>query len=254
VNDLFEASDDYIAQPDEPWLRPELVASWRWIAAMVTILLGPGIIIGAAYGLTHETGDFLGMIRDRPFIANGAYEAAMLGLFLLVLKRRGWTPADLKFRISALTTLQGFGLTLITYFTLVVFMMGLLAIVAVVHPAWIAALTPKLPGLHAGSIELSWPVIITFTLVNAFYEELVYMTLLFNQTAAKAGVAWAVTATIGARLLIHTYQGTSHAGQIGVWAVVFALGYVRCKSVWPLIVAHATIDLISLSALKLIYG
>ena len=254
MHDTLVDENDFVSQ-ETRWLRPELVASWRWLAAMVTIMLGPGIVIGAAYGLTHATGDFMAMIQDRSFIANGAYEAAMLGLFLLVLHRRGWLPDDLRIRIGWMSTLEGFGLLAASY-------LGLLATGVVLyalshlfaHSSWLAAALPKLESLHAGSIHLSWVVIIGFTIVNAFYEELVYMSLLFNQCAARAGVRWAVVATVFARLLIHTYQGTSHAAQIGVWALIFAIGYVRIKRVWPLILAHAMVDLISLSALKLVFG
>ena len=237
------------------WMRPELVASWRWLGAMVTIMLGPGVVLGAAYGLTHETGDFMSMIQDRSFLANGAYEAAMLGLFLLALQHRGWSTADFRLRIGWESTLQGFGLLAISYLGLMASGVMLHALAQIFHHvAWIDGALPKLGALHKGSIHLSWVVIFTFTIVNAFYEELVYMGLLFNQCAAKAGVGWAVAVTIFARMLIHTYQGTSHVVQIGVWALIFTLGYVRFKRVWPLVLAHTMIDLVSLSALKLMFG
>lgn len=236
------------------WLRPELVASWPWVSWLVTMMLGPGIVFGFLYGLSHSSGDFIGMMRDRFLISNGAFEASMLGLFLLVLHRRGWRPSDLRVRLGIVSTLEGVLLLIATYLGLLATFFVLLFLAAILQLLPVAqSLLPKLGALHAGMFQLSWPVIIVFTFVNAFYEELVYMSFTFNQVAAKAGPATAVATTVFIRLGIHTYQGTTHLLQIGVWALIFGLTYAFRRSVWTLIFAHACIDLISLGALKIIY-
>ena len=237
------------------WLRPELVGTWRFIACVVVVMFGPAIIPAAIYGLHHASGDFLSMFRDRTLILNGAFEAAMLGLFLIVLHGCGWCPADLRIRMGWRSTVEGIGLLFATYLGLMAVMIFLLMLLELIgHASWVNGLVPKFAATGPGVIQLTWPVIIVFTFVNAFYEELVYMGFTFNQVAAKLGSGWALAATVMIRLSIHTYQGTSHAVQIGTWALIFGIAYRWRKCVWPLILAHACIDLFSLGALKILFS
>ena len=71
---------------------------------------------------------------------------------------------------------------------------------------------------------LRW-ALIAGTVLNAFYEELVYMGYGFNLWAAKYGPRTAVLFSILARLSIHTYQGAEHLLPIAVWAVIFGVWY-----------------------------
>jgi membrane protease YdiL (CAAX protease family) len=243
---------------DRPWLRPELVAPWGVVAALVFLMLGAGIISGFVYGQTHRSGDFIAMMNDRGLVKNSSIEAPFLGLFLLVLGRRGWTPADFRVRIGWLSSLEGLGLLALTYGCLLGVMMPLLLIAHFLPHStlgiWAGSIVPHTLPLTRGSIQLSWAVIIPCTVLNAFFEELVYMGYFFNQCAAKLGPWTAVAATILLRLSVHTYQGTEHLLQIGVWSLVFGLWYRFGGKVWPLILAHVIIDLLSLGALKIISG
>jgi membrane protease YdiL (CAAX protease family) len=143
----------------------------------------------------------------------------------------------------------------LTYVTLlaVMFPVTLLALVAP-EGSWIHALIPHTLRLTPISVHLSWVTIVVFTVLNAFYEELVYMGYFFNQCAAKRNPEMAVVATVLLRLAVHTYQGTEHVLQIGVWSVVFGLWYRWGGKLWPLILAHIGIDVLSLGALKILCG
>jgi membrane protease YdiL (CAAX protease family) len=250
--------EDALHVADRVWLRPELTASWRRIAVTVFLMLGHGVIFGFIYGLTHHSGDFAALINDKFLVRNAAFEGPLLGLFLLVLHQRGWTAADFRVRIGCSSSAEGISLLVLTYVTL----LGLMLPISMLdfslrnsplHP-WIHSLMPHtLPLIH-GSVRLSWATIIVCTVLNAFYEELVYMGYFFNQCAAKQGPWMAVVATIFLRLSVHTYQGTEHIVQIGIWSVVFGFWDKWSGKVWPLILAHAIIDLITLGALKVLFG
>jgi membrane protease YdiL (CAAX protease family) len=102
-------------------------------------------------------------------------------------------------------------------------------------------------------IHLAWITLLAGTVLNAFYEEIVYMGYGFNLWAAKYGPRTAVLFSILARLSVHTYQGTEHLLPITVWAVLFGVWYRYHRNLWQLIFAHLMIDLLSFSQLKLYY-
>jgi membrane protease YdiL (CAAX protease family) len=241
---------------DPVWLRRELVAPWSRVAGMVFLMLGSGIIYGLIYGHTHRSGDFIALMNNRGLLSNSTIEAPFLGLFLLALYRRGWAWADFRVRIGWLASLEGLGLLMLTYGCLFGVMIPLV-LAAYFRPhsslgIWAGSLVPHTMPLTRGSVQLSWAVLIPCTVLNAVFEELVYMGYFFNQCAAKRGPWAAVAATILLRLSVHTYQGTEHVLQIGVWSLVFGLWYRFSGKVWPLILAHTMIDIVSLGALKII--
>jgi membrane protease YdiL (CAAX protease family) len=182
----------------------------------------------------------------------------MLAAFLLFLRRRGWRPADFRVRLGGYTSLRGLELLVFTYG-------GFLALAELSHfILWLLAATPyeavarlfvptHVPIPPAG-VHLGWVVLSVSTVLNAFFEELVYMGYAFNLWAARYGARAAVLFTIFARLAVHTYQGTEHVLAIAVWAVLFGLWYRYHREVWPLILAHAAIDLISFGLIKVMHG
>lgn len=56
------------------------------------------------------------------------------------------------------------------------------------------------------------------------------------------------------RLIVHSYQGTEHILQIGFWSLLFGVWYRYQGKLWPLILAHFLIDLLSLSLFKIMFG
>lgn len=241
-----------------PWLRADLVAPWWKIINVVIVMLGVGIISGALYGTRHGSGDFYQRINDHYLIRDGIFESGFLAAFLVFLRWRGWMPADFRMRLGWRTTLAGIGL----------FALTILSAYLVTHTAFILAAVldgtilgkfmliflPTHFGVQPGSIHLHWIVIFVFTFLNAFYEELVYMGYVFNQWAQKYGVQKAVWFTIALRMGVHIYQGSEHILQIGVWSIIFGVWYGREGKLWPMILAHALIDLLSLSLFKIQFG
>lgn len=156
-------------------------------------------------------------------------------------------PAYAERGIFLLTTL---GVYLINHFTITL----ALKYEATVVGRWLALFVPTHPDIEPGSVPLHWITIIGFTLLNAFYEELVYVGYVFNQWAQKYGAAKAVLFTAFLRLIVHTYQGTEHLLPIALWSVLFSVWYRYQRKLWPLILAHFLIDLLSLSLFKVIFG
>jgi hypothetical protein len=247
-------------KPHEPdvSLRPELIVPWWEVLGVSLVLLGMGIILSAVYGLTHPAGSFYHLVSDRFFLTNCAFQSFMLAGFLLYIRKRGWKSDDLRIHVGWIGFFLGLELLVFTYG-------GFLAIAEISHfMIWLMGPTPYAFLAHLfvpahvdipkDGFHIHWLTIIVGTVINAYYEEIVYMAYGFNLWAAKYGPRTAVLFSILGRLSVHTYQGTEHILPIAVWAVLFGVWYRYRRTVWPLIVAHALVDLISIGQLKLWYG
>jgi membrane protease YdiL (CAAX protease family) len=239
-------------------LRTELIVPWWEVLGVSLIMLGCGILFSAYFGLTHASGSFYLLFSDHVFLLNGAFESAMLACFLYFLHRRGWKPSDFRIRLGWITTVQGLELLVFTYggFWLVsIFSRFMLWAMGPTPYAFLAALfVPEHIPIPKGGFHLHWSILVVAMVLNAYYEEIVYMGYGFNQWAAKYGARTAVLFSVLARLAIHTYQGTEHLLPIGVWAVIFGVWYRYRRKLWPLILAHALVDLVSFGELKALYG
>lgn len=239
-------------------LRPELIVPWWEVIAVSVAVLGFGILFSAYFGLTHASGSFYLLFSDKFFLIDGAAKSLLFAAFLYFLHRHGWRPADFRIGIGWTTTLQGLELLLFTYggfwllsqlSKLVVWLMGRSPY------SFLAALfIPAHIPLPRDGFHIHWTILIACVVLNAFYEELVYMGYGFNLWAAKYGPRTAILFSLLARLAIHTYQGTEHILPIIVWSFIFGVWYRYRRKVWPLILAHLLIDLISFGQLKLFYG
>jgi membrane protease YdiL (CAAX protease family) len=200
-----------------------------------------------------------GFLSDHALLLNGAVEAALLGLALVYFHWRGWKPADLRIRPGIWSSLGGLVLmpTVLVTNACVVFALFLLVFLCRpgVHDlprfaGFIMANSPRLDNIHAE--RLSWSVLIVAMVLNAFFEEIVCTSYMFNQFAARRGPIFALIFTVLLRAGCHTYQGVVHAAGIGAVFLIFGLVYWRTRNVWTLVFAHALLDLGSLSAVKML--
>ena len=93
--------------------------------------------------------------------------------------------------------------------------------------------------------------------LNAFLEEVVCMGYIFNQLAAR------VRARSGGvdrhradpHAACHTYQDPVHLAGIGTSSSPSTGSFIGgCGGLWPLILAHLVLDIVSLSVLKLYFS
>jgi uncharacterized protein len=151
-------------------------------------------------------------------------------LAVLLLRARGWKPADLGVRITLRHTLGGM---------LLLFGSNLLIVL-------VAQLVQNATGINLDAVtsfeaRVTWPFLIALTLVNPLYDELFLVA--YNVEATKAnGAAFAITLSAAVRLLCSLEQGPIATVTILPLGLIFAFVYWRWRSVWPLIVAHAVMD------------
>lgn len=240
------------------WLRSTLIVPLWEIVAVMAVILAPPLIDGIYYDLAHPTGAIYQTFSDDLFLRAGAFEGLLLVGFVIYLLWRGWKLDDLRIKIGWRASWDGvvlFALTAASIFILI-FVFFFIATWLGSDPFGhlVSLYVPRHFAILKGSPQLSWSLIIGFTILNAFYEELVYMAYGFNLWAKKYGSHVALLLIVLLRIAIHAYQGTEHVLQIALCSLIFGLWYKNQRKVWPLILAHILIDLFSLGMLKTLYG
>ena len=239
-----------------PWLRPELVASWREIGVVLLVVIAPWLLSSAlAAGHGSASHYFETFLSDRRLLLNLAAESSILGLLLVYLKWRGWQPPDLRIRPSVGSTAQGIALLPLALAVNGLTVFGLLWIFFLNQREYLSfygylmAHSPKPSMMHVEN--LSWPVLLVSLTVNAFLEEISCTAYLFAQLAAKRGPLFALCLVVPLRMLCHTYQGVVHMIGVGTLFLIYGLWYWRTRNLWTLIFAHALLDISNVGALKL---
>ena len=253
----FTPNVDAEGEP-EPWMRPELVAPWWEIVLVLVVMLGPFAYSSAHFALRSRSSDFISqMLTDRAFLRLIAMEGGLLALLLFYLRWRGWTPEDFKIRLdwkgTLIAPLLMIGAGLANVLTSV--LLKLWVVWQAPHPHGIfAAYVANSTHIARHNIEIGWLLIFLGSIVNAFLEEIVFMGYAFNQFAARQGPLFALLSMVLLRMLLHTYKGPLEMLGIGAFSFVYGLAYWYLVRLWPLILAHALMDALAFSAVKIFFG
>ena len=121
---------------------------------------------------------------------------------------------------------------------------------------WALVVRTLLPDLYVAAGEIRFTgrphlaVVVSYSLFNAVFEELLWLGLGFA-AFRRLGLVWAGAFSIALRIMIHAYQGPLAVITIVPMAVLFTAYYIRTRRLWPIVAAHAFQDLLSLGALAL---
>ena len=242
----------------EPWLRPALVAPWWEIALVLTVMLGPFAYSSIHYAIRANSPDYIShMLTNRAFLHLVAPESGLLALLFFYLRWRGWTTRDFRVRPGWKGTLAvpvlivvAMGANVITAMTLKIWVVW-----QAPHPhGMLAAFIAQSPHIPHHSIDVGWFLIFFGSIINAFLEEIVFMGYAFNQFAARRGFVFALMCMVFLRMLLHTYKGPIEMLGIAAFSFVFGFAYRHLGRLWPLILAHACIDIGAFAALKIFFG
>jgi membrane protease YdiL (CAAX protease family) len=241
-----------------PWLRPELIAPWWEIVLVLAVMLGPFVYSSTHYVLTNGSDNYLSlMLTNHKFLGLIATESCLLAVMFGYLRWRGWKPSDFRIHLDWMGTVEApvvaLGAFLTNFFVVAVLIFLVLWLAP--HPGgMVKAFIGQAPKILPHSIVVSWFFIVAGPFINAFLEELVFMGYGFNQFAAKRGPFFAVGVMVLLRMLLHTYQGPVHVIGIGAFSIFFGLAYWLLRRLWPLIMAHAVINIFSFATIKILFG
>ena len=168
------------------------------------------------------------------------FEVIQLGFLTWFLRIRGWTLEKFGLSFSWRWTLAGVVLLAITFALLE----GAQHLAQIIFDYDLEAAAARAPKVDRG---LSMQLVFLVSVVNGIFEELFVAGYIITSLTARRGMWTAINVSVVVRLLYHLYQGP-----IGILAVVpmgLLYGYVysRTRQLWPLVVAHVLLDLISLS-------
>jgi membrane protease YdiL (CAAX protease family) len=169
------------------------------------------------------------------------YEGIAFVLLIPFLAARGWTPRKIGLAPSLRDTGVGLGLFLGSY---LVWMMIWAATVAISPTTAQAAAATQVvaPGI-------SLAIAIFISLVNAVFEEVFVCGYVIAALKRKDGhYLLAVNASVAIRLLYHLYQGPLGVISIIPLGLIFAYWFAKTGRLWPVLVAHAALDLVGLLA------
>jgi membrane protease YdiL (CAAX protease family) len=160
---------------------------------------------------------------------------AILGSFL---RTRGWTLQRVGFVPSWRDSAAGAALAVVYYLSYALLWLT----------TW--SLWPAIGALggatHLVGSDLQWPAVLLVCAVNPVFEELFLCGYVISALRDSRGVTTAINVSAAIRVFCHFYQGAVGVVAIVPMALLFAYWYARSGRLWPLIVAHAILDLAAL--------
>ena len=205
---------------------------------VLAIAYGALLVDAGRYFLQHPSGAPI-EVSDVELWTTLAYELLAGGLVLLLLRLRGAAWSEFRPRISGLDTWLG----------------SLLFLVAVLLISVAYGLAGALPGGEDRlapspvSATFSIPVVVLVAAVNPVFEE--WLHLGYVQSRLRPyGAATAVGGALLLRLLIHLPEGPHAVVGVVPMGLLFGAFAWRTGRVWPAVIAHGLLDLISLLAMR----
>jgi membrane protease YdiL (CAAX protease family) len=169
------------------------------------------------------------------------HELACLALLGYVLARRKLRIRDLGLRWSLRDILIGLVLNGLGYFAYSAAYIGVHALFHAFLPSALAQITTR--QLYSNPSFM----LIPFTLINPFFEELIVRAYLMTEIKALTG-SWTlaiVTSTVF-QATYHLYYGWQTAISFAFVFLIFSLYYARTRKATPLVTAHAFMDIFSM--------
>jgi len=181
------------------------------------------------------------MISNRHLISLLVYEPLVLTAIVIFIRLRSWTLGRLGLAsLLPLDTVKGVGLLVITS-AINWLVWWLLWNVA---PDLVTAAGHRAATVIAHDFQMA--IIIAASAVNGLFEELLLCGYVMSVVKSRHGEWTAINFSATLRLSYHLYQGLP--GAIGIIPVglIFGLAFARTGRLWPLVIAHALLDMLAL--------
>jgi uncharacterized protein len=165
------------------------------------------------------------------------FESIILLTLSWILWLRGWTLQVLGLAPSLKETFAGLGLALTGYAaTLVVW-----TILESVGPGLVQS--AKQAFLVSQGLDIV--TVVAVAVVNPVFEEVFVCGYIVTALRQRGHMWTGVNCSVGVRLFYHLYQGPAAISVLPI-GLLFAFCYVWSGRLWPVIVAHAVVDVLGL--------
>ena len=218
----------------------EFLRRWPfWLEFLIVIGVAFGyFLVSSIYAALHPDLLFKPHHTGGSLVGLGVVEIVVGTILCLFLWARGWTPARVGLKPARMDIAMGLGLGLLSYMGYFVAFI----VFAVLFPD-LAARAKDLNVVSQG-IPLATALILPW--VNGLYEELFVAGYVITALKDTRGVQTAINVSVLIRLTYHLYQGPFGVVAIVPLGLILGYWYAKNGKLWPLIVAHAAIDLVGL--------
>lgn len=210
----------------------QIIESLSPRAEFATVMLGAfGMFVMSSITAAFDGGPSA-PLTDDSLLDLVVYEAALLAMLGIFLSVRGWRPADVGLSPTLKDTAIGAVIVLADYMVYIV--------------AWSIYSQFATAGSDLPISALQASNVVLLSLVNGFFEELFVCGYLINAVKKRRSVVFAINVSVAIRLAYHLYQGPIAVPSIVPMGLIFAYWFAKTGRLWPLVVAHALMDLLAL--------
>ncbi|MFL5562025.1 MAG: CPBP family intramembrane glutamic endopeptidase [Gemmatimonadaceae bacterium] len=203
---------------------PDAAEPWIVLLAVVGVFVGSWVL-----SLQNGGSDAAIALDNREALLTLGMEGVFALLFIPWLWWRGWRGDALTAPSGPLDVPRGIVLWFGSYLAL-----------GLVFGA--VALVKKDIADPPVKVNLSDAVIVSVSILNAVFEEFLWLAYGVTALAKRIGLRRACIASVALRTGIHVYEGPLAVLGVLPIGIVFTWYFARTKRVWPVIVAHALQD------------
>jgi len=198
------------------------------------------LVCVVAFGYHITTSLIVLLLRRQRFemtagrtLAGIVTEVVTLLAIYSILRVRGWDFSRLGLRFTWGAALSGLGLFLA--YMLLYYVLALTVV---------TALRITLPAFSFVN-RAPLPLLLVYLVLNSPFEEVTVAGYVIN-ALEKQGPALAITASTLLRFSYHLYQGPIATLSVLPLGLLFGIVYWRSRSLWPLMVAHTVVNILSM--------
>ena len=210
---------------------------WAEFAFVSVLAFGLFIFASLSYALQparHAHYSVAGLLR-LTVIELGL--AAVLGVFLWL---RGWSFR----RLGLVPQINDVAVAVLLFFAIYAAWIVVFYLTFALAPGLATGMQVTATGLVDRGIPI-WVIVIN-TIVNPLFEE-VFETGYVVAALKRDDNPWfAINVSVAIRLVCHLYQGALGVLSIIPTGLIFAYWFARTGRLWPVILAHAAMDLIAI--------
>ncbi len=203
------------------------------------------IVILIAFGYSI-LGNVLGLLfpsPDAPISEAGlqfllVYEPTVIIALGGFLGMRGWSLQQLGVQPSMKDTGVGIGLAVVAHLVYTAFWL--------VSGSFVSGIDHAADNLVKPDLNLT--TVIAISILNPVFEEVFVCGYIISALKNSRSASFAINVSVGVRLAYHLYQGTVGVISIIPLGLIFAHWFVKTGRLWPLVIAHALLDLVGLLA------
>jgi|ERR1051326_275966 membrane protease YdiL (CAAX protease family) len=191
------------------------------------------IVLGIAFGITFAI-DICRLphpkhyvFRNSLLLTTSGFQAVILGAVLWVGQIRGWSLSSFGTRVSWRGTFGG------------VLLHVLLLAMGLAAGAFLQKLHPE--PQNYSSVPMALPAVLLASIVNPIFEETLESGYIVSRLQ-RFGPWVAIGASAIVRGIAHLYQGVNGVIDAFIFGAVMALVYWRYRQLWPLVLAHGTLN------------